>query len=43
LAATSSEAILGPIDALKLRSSMQIFAEAVPDEPLFTEVLAAAT
>ena len=43
LAATGAEAILGPVDALKLRSSMQIFAEAVPDEPLFTAVLAAAT
>ena len=36
--ATSAEAILGPVDALKLRSSMEIFAEAVPDEPLFREV-----
>jgi uncharacterized protein (DUF1810 family) len=35
------EAILGPIDALKLRSSMAIFAEAVPDEPLFADLLAA--
>jgi len=43
LVATSAEAILGPIDALKLRSSMQIFAEAVPDDPLFAEVLTAAT
>jgi uncharacterized protein (DUF1810 family) len=42
LAANSAEAILGPIDALKLRSSMQIFAQAVPQEPLFAEVLAAA-
>jgi uncharacterized protein (DUF1810 family) len=41
LATTSAEAILGPIDALKLRSSMMIFAEAVPDEPLFRDVLAA--
>jgi uncharacterized protein (DUF1810 family) len=32
-------AILGPIDALKLRSSMEIFGEAVPDEPLFGDVL----
>ena len=36
------EAILGPVDALKLRSSMRIFAEAAADEPLFREVLAAA-
>jgi len=43
LATTNAEAILGPIDALKLRSSMQIFAEAAPDEPLFAEVLTAAT
>jgi uncharacterized protein (DUF1810 family) len=42
LAANGAEAILGPIDALKLRSSMQIFAQAVPQEPLFAEVLAAA-
>ena len=34
----SAEAILGPVDAMKLRSSMRIFAEAVPDEPLFGEV-----
>lgn len=33
--------ILGPIDALKLTSSMEIFSEAVPDEPLFAEVLRA--
>ena len=37
-----AEAILGPIDALKLSSSMEIFAEAVPDEPLFGELLSAA-
>ena len=35
-----AEAILGPVDALKLRSSIQIFAEAAPDDPLFQEVLA---
>ena len=34
-------AILGPIDALKIRSSMEIFAEAAPDDPLFGEMLAA--
>jgi len=34
----SAEAILGPVDAIKLRSSMDIFAQAVPDEPLFGEV-----
>jgi uncharacterized protein (DUF1810 family) len=37
-----SEAIFGPIDALKLRSSMDIFAEAVPDEPMFATVRRAA-
>jgi uncharacterized protein (DUF1810 family) len=34
----SAEAILGPVDALKLKSSMEIFAEAVPGEPLFADV-----
>ena len=34
-------AILGPIDALKIRSSMEIFSAVLPDEPLFKEVLAA--
>ena len=33
-----AEAILGPVDAMKLRSSMEIFAEAVPDDPLFAAV-----
>jgi uncharacterized protein (DUF1810 family) len=42
LAESSAEAILGPIDALKLKSSMAIFAEAVPGEDLFGEVLNAA-
>ena len=37
-----AEAILGAIDALKLGSSMRLFAEAEPGEPLFGEVLAAA-
>ena len=36
------EEILGPVDSLKLCSSMQIFAESVQDEPLFGDVLAAA-
>ena len=35
-----AEAILGPIDALKLRSSMEIFADAAPKEPLFGKLLA---
>jgi uncharacterized protein (DUF1810 family) len=34
-----AEYILGPIDGLKLHSSMEIFSEAVPDEPLFCELL----
>ena len=36
-----AEAILGPVDAMKLRSSMEIFSEAQPDEPLFRDVFAA--
>jgi uncharacterized protein (DUF1810 family) len=35
------EAVLGPIDALKFRSSMTLFAEAAPDEALFGEALGA--
>jgi len=31
--------ILGAVDALKLRSSMTLFARAAPEEPLFAEVL----
>ena len=34
----SAETILGPVDALKLRSSMEIFAEALPDDPLIAEI-----
>ena len=41
LAIDGAEAILGPVDALKLKSSIAIFSEAVPDEPLFADVLAA--
>jgi len=41
LRAEPATSILGPIDALKLGSSMQIFAEAVPGENLFREVAAA--
>ena len=40
LDSSTAEEILGPIDALKLNSSMRIFAEAVPGEPLFAKVLA---
>lgn len=36
---SSAEAILGPIDALKLRSSMTLFHRAAPGEALFVEVL----
>ena len=32
-------AVLGPVDALKLRSSMTLFALAAPDRPEFREVL----
>jgi uncharacterized protein (DUF1810 family) len=31
--------VLGPVDALKLRSSMTLFARADPDEPVFRQVL----
>jgi uncharacterized protein (DUF1810 family) len=42
LAATrgrTAEQILGPIDALKLRSSITLFLRADPDEPVFQQVL----
>ena len=35
----SAEQVLGGIDALKLRSSMTLFARADPDEPAFAAVL----
>jgi uncharacterized protein (DUF1810 family) len=35
----SAPAILGGIDAIKLRSSMTLFARAAPAEPLFNQVL----
>jgi uncharacterized protein (DUF1810 family) len=35
----TAEQILGPLDALKLRSSMTLFHRAEPDEPVFAEVL----
>lgn len=31
--------VLGPVDAMKLRSSMTLFARAAPEEPVFREVL----
>ncbi len=39
LASHSAEEVFGPIDALKLRSSMTLFARADPDEPVFGQVL----
>ena len=36
----SAEQVMGGIDAVKLRSSMTLFARAAPAEPLFREVLA---
>jgi uncharacterized protein (DUF1810 family) len=33
------ERVLGPVDALKLRSSMTLFSLAAPDEAVFSEVL----
>lgn len=35
----SAEEILGPTDAMKLRSSMTLFRAAAPDEPGFRQVL----
>lgn len=37
--AVSAEALVGSVDALKLRSSATLFARAAPDEPVFTRVL----
>ena len=34
-----ADAILGGIDAMKLRSSMTLFLRAAPDEPVFQQVL----
>jgi uncharacterized protein (DUF1810 family) len=39
LGTTDPEAVLGPVDAVKLRSSMTLFARAAPGEPVFHEVL----
>jgi uncharacterized protein (DUF1810 family) len=33
------EAVFGPVDARKLQSSMTLFAQAAPEEPVFREVL----
>lgn len=35
-----AEAVLGPLDAMKLRSSATLFHRAAPDEALFADVLA---
>ncbi|MDP9435627.1 MAG: DUF1810 domain-containing protein [Actinomycetota bacterium] len=37
--ATDPEQVLGPVDALKLRSCMTLFAAAAPEEPVFAQVL----
>ena len=37
---STADRILGPVDAMKLRSSMTLFAAAAPEEPSFAEVLA---
>jgi len=39
LDATDPVEVMGSIDALKLRSSMTLFARAAPDEAVFTDVL----
>jgi uncharacterized protein (DUF1810 family) len=39
LGTSDADAVLGGIDAMKLRSSMTLFARAAPDEPLFRQVL----
>lgn len=41
LLAEPAEKILGPIDAFKLRSSMEIFADAAPEDVLFKDMVAA--
>jgi uncharacterized protein (DUF1810 family) len=40
LAGTSAEQIFGAVDALKLHSSMTLFARAAPQEQVFQDVLA---
>ncbi len=37
----NAETIFGPIDAMKLRSSLTLFAAAAPEDPLFERALAA--
>jgi uncharacterized protein (DUF1810 family) len=40
LEGTSAPAVFGEVDALKLRSSMTLFAAAAPGQPAFADVLA---
>jgi len=35
----SAEDVFGAVDAMKLRSSMTLFARAAPEQPVFTQVL----
>ena len=37
--ATTAQALLGGIDAVKLRSSMTLFAQVAPEQPVFVRVL----
>lgn len=39
LVGTTAEAVFGPVDAAKLRSSLTLFAEAAPGDPLFAAAL----
>ena len=39
LAGPTAEEIFGPVDVMKLRSSLTLFARAAPDNPLFSDVL----
>ena len=39
LEGVSAESVLGGVDAMKLRSSMTLFAQAAPDEEVFTDVI----
>jgi uncharacterized protein (DUF1810 family) len=39
IAGRTAPEILGPIDAMKVRSSMTLFQRAAPDDPVFAQVL----
>ena len=39
LSGHSAEDVFGPVDAMKLRSSMTLFARAAPDDEVFSQVL----